>query len=599
MNKLQYASAALLAMALLPQIAGAKTDRKDPVVMTIAGRDVHKSEFEYFYNKNNGVEGVEEKTFDEYVDLFVNYKLKVAEAYSQGVDTTQAYLQELATYRQQIVEPYLQIEGWADTLLQQTHDRRRWEVRASHLLLTCDADAPQSLSDSLYQVLDGYRQQVEAGASFDSLARLYSQEPAARQTAGDLGYFSALQMVFPFEEAAFTTPVGQMTIIRTSFGWHLLKVVDKRRSDGEVQIAHIMKMMPRGQQIAGDPKVQIDSIYNALNAGADWDEICAATSDDQATAEQGGVYPWLTHSNRNFPSEWLDECFKLNVGEVSRPFATRFGWHIVKLLDKRDEAPVDSAQDARLKEMLAKDPERMAAGQQRYLAQCRERLAKDKKLRKEAANWSDSLVMEWANRQLEIEDGEFRNIYREYHDGLMLFDVSSRAVWDKASQDTVGLQQFFEAHRAQFAFDKPRFKGAFIECVDDDALYDALKNIYDHHDAIEAADVVRATVLTDTLLTPNPKAPRFHIVNGLFSQGDNSCIDAEQLHVPGATFTPKDRMPRYMSYGRVLTEPDVLDDVRGVVVAEYQNELETQWVAELRRKFEVKLNQKELDKMRK
>ena len=593
--------AVMLAFTALPEEAWAKKDKKkDPVVMTIDGKDVRRSEFEYFYNKNNSQEVAEEKTFDEYVDLFVNYKLKVAEAYRQGVDTTRAYLDELAGYRKQIAEPYLQVQGWPDSLLQQSKERGKWEVKASHLLLMCNEETPQTTVDSLHQVILGYQHEVEHGADFDSLARLYSQDPSARQNAGDLGYFTALQMVYPFEQAAFTTSVGHTSVVRSRFGWHLIKVFDKRPSEGQVLVAHIMKNLPRGPQPEGMPDVKqvIDSIYDVLVAGGDWDKVCAETSDDAYTAQKGGAYPWLNRMAR-FPKEWLDECYKLEEkGSFSKPFMTQFGWHIVRLLDKRLEAPADSAQDAKLKEQLAKDPDRIKAGQEAYVKQCRARLAADKKLRKQAAAWSDEKVMEWADSRLEVENEDFRNLYREYHDGLMLFDVSSRAVWDKASQDSVGLQKYFEQHRSDYKFDKPRFKGAFIECADNDTLYDKLKSIYDNNAPLAAADVVRKEVLTDSILTPNPKAPRFHIVNGLFSEGDNACIDAERLHVEGATFTPKEKMPRVMTYGKVLTEPDELSDVRGSVVADYQNLLEEEWVAQLRKKYEVKINRKELDKLR-
>ncbi len=601
MKKLMIGLAAMLAFWAQSEVAGAKTDKKDPVVMTIDGRDVKRSEFEYFYNKNNGQEVAEEKTFDEYVELFVNYKLKVAEAYRQGVDTTRSYIDELAGYRKQIAEPYLQIQGWPDSLLQQAKDRRKWEVKASHLLLMCNDETPQPTVDSLYQVMLDLQHEVEQGADFDSLARQHSQDPSARQNAGDLGYFSSLQMVYPFEQAAFNTPVGKTSIVRSRFGWHLIKVFDKRRSEGDVLVAHIMKNFPYGPQADADmpdAKQQIDSIYAVLMAGGDWDKVCAETSDDARTAPKGGAYPWLNRL-AGFPKEWLDACYALKEkGEISRPFETQFGWHIVKLLDRRMEAPADSALDARLKEQLAKDPDRIKEGQNAFVKQCRARLAANKKMRKQSAGWSDEQVLDWADAQLEVENDDFRNLYREYHDGLMLFDVSSKAVWDKASQDTVGLQRYFDLHRKDFAFDKPRFKGAFIECADDDTLYNRLKDIYDHNDPIAAADVVRKEVLTDTLLTPNPKAPRFHIVNGLFSEGDNACVDAERLHVEGATFTPKEKMPRVMTYGQVLTEPDELADVRGAVVAEYQNELEEAWVAELRKKYTVKINQKELDKLR-
>lgn len=590
--------AAMLALVALPQEAAAKGNKKDPVVMTIAGRDVTRSEFEYFYNKNTDMEGAEQKNLDEYVQLFINYKLKVAEAYAQGVDTMQSYLTELATYRTQIAEPFLQVPNWADSLLNQAKERRKWEVRASHLLLSCGEDASEQQVDSLHQVILGYQHEVEQGANFDSLARLHSQDPSARQNAGDLGYFSSLQMVYPFEQAAFNTPVGQTSVVRSRFGWHLVKVVDKRQSEGEVLVAHIMKNMPRGPQASTmpDPKQKIDSIYQALQSGAEWDALCAQTSDDGYTAAKGGAYPWISRAAR-FPKEWLDECYKLEVGQYSKPFATQFGWHIVKLLDRRMEAPADSAQDARLKEQLAKDPERVEAGRQAFIAQVRQRLAADKKLRKVAASWTDNEVYEWADKQLEENDPEFRNLYREYHDGLMLFEVSSKAVWDKAAQDTVGLEHFFAAHKTQYTFEKPRFKGAFIECEDDDALYNALKDIYDNNDPLAAADVVRATVLKDTILTPNPKAPRFHIVNGLFNEGDNACIDAQRLEVEGATFTPRTAMPRVMTYGRVLEAAEVLDDVRGTVVSDYQTELEDAWVAELKQKFAVKLNEKELQKL--
>lgn len=601
MNTKNLALVALLALAAVPQQAEAKKNAKDPVVMTIAGKDVRRSEFEYFYNKNNSDDVAEQKTFDEYVELFINYKLKVAEAYAQGVDTTEAYLSELAGYRSQIAEPYLQVSDWPQHLLDEVKERRKWEVHASHLLLTCNEDAPQEEADSLYQVLLGYQHEVEQGANFDSLCRLYSQEPAARQSGGDLGYFTTLQMVYPFEQAAFTTPVGKTSIVRSRFGWHLVNVLDKRRSEGEVLVAHIMKNLRRGPQQVGtpDPKQQIDSIYQALQEGALWDAMCADCSDDGYTADKGGAYPWISRAAR-FPKEWLDVCYSLEPGKYSEPFATQFGWHIVKLLDRRAEAPADSAQDAMLKERLAKDPDRIAAGRHAFAEQVRNEIMTkgDRRLRKDVADWPDEALIEYADNRLELDNPDFINLYREYHDGLMLFDVSGRTVWDKASQDTVGLQRFFDENRAKFRFEKPRFKGAFIECQDDDALYNALKDIYDHHEAIEAADVVRATVLSDTILTPNPKAPRFHIVNGLFSQGDNSCIDERCLHVPGAKFVPKAAMPRVMTYGRLLTEPDDLSDVRGTVVAEYQTVLEEAWVKELRQKYSVKINTKELDKLR-
>ena len=589
----------LLAMTAMPQDITAKNDdKKDPVVFTIGGRDVTRSEFLYFYEKNSQLEDLAGKSFDDYVDLFVNYRLKVAEGYAQGVDTTRAYIDELAGYRKQLAEPYLTIAGWGDSLLNESYERRKWEVKASHLLLTCDSTTPAEVADSLYQVVLGYQREVQAGASFDSLARNFSQDPSARMNAGDLGYFSALQMVYPFEQAAFNTPVGEISVVRSSFGWHLIKVFDKRQSEGEVQVAHIMKIHPRGVE-GPDPKVQIDSIYQAIKAGADFAAICMETSDDQGTARNGGVYNYLNRSAR-FPEDWLDKAFSLKEpGQMTEPFETAYGWHILKLIDRRMEAPRDSANDERLKQQLMQDEERMKVGQQRFIAQKRVEMMQDKKLRKVVAGWSDDEVMQYVDEHLTETEPDFSNIYREYHDGLMLFEVSSKAVWDKAQQDTVGLQNYFEQNREKYRFDTPKFKGAFIECVDDELLYNALKNIYDNMDAIEAAEVVRQTILTDSILTPNPRAPRFHILNGLFSPGDNDLVDVERFKIDGASFTAREKMPYAMTYGRLLDAPEGIDDVRGSVLGDYQMALEKEWVAELKKKFEVKVNQKELDKIRK
>ncbi len=591
----------LMALSAMPQdLSAQKADKKDPVVFNIGGRDVKASEFEYFYNKNNQLETLEDKSFDEYVDLFINYRLKVSEGYAQGVDTTKAYIDELAGYRKQLAEPYLTMAGWGDTLVNQAYERRKWEVKASHLLLTCDKETPKQVVDSLYNVVLGYQHEVEAGASFDSLARNFSQDPSARMNAGDLGYFSSLQMVYPFEQACFNTPVGETTIVRSSFGWHLIKVYDKRRAEGEVMVAHIMKVNPRFMEDnAASPKQQIDSIYQVLKNGADFAEVCMATSDDQGTAANGGVYNWISRQSR-FPQEWLDAAFALKEkDEMTAPFETLYGWHILKLVDKRTETPRDSANDERLKQQLMQDEDRMKAGQDAFLAQKRQELMQDKKLAKTVAQWSDEGLLNWLDKNLEDREPDFRNIYREYHDGLMLFEVSNKAVWEKAQLDSIGQEKFFEENRAKYAYEQPKFKGAFVECVDDSLLYNALTKIYENNDALAAADLVRSTILTDSILTPNPQAPRFHIVNGIFSHGDNDLVDVEQFHIEGATFTARERMPLAKTYGRVITAPESVNDVRGAVIGDYQMELEKEWVAQLKEKFKVKVNKKELEKLRK
>lgn len=593
---------ALLALASI-SVAEAKSDntgKKDPVVMTIAGRDVTRSEFEYFYNKNNQQDVAEEKTFDEYIDLFVNYKLKVAEAYSQGVDTMKSYIDELAGYRKQLVEPYLQMPGWGDSLVNEVASRRQYEVRASHILIQFAADADEAVTEQALKTLDSLKVCVEGGQSFDSLARIFSQDPSAKTNGGDLGYFSTSQMVYPFEKAAFETPAGQMALARSRFGWHLIQVVDKRKSQGEVLVAHIMKMFQRNTPMTQrmELRAHMDSLYQALKAGKDFAEMAARESEDQYTAKDGGAYPWIDRSAR-FPGEWLDVAYSLEKGAVSEPFMTQFGWHIMKKIDARETPELTDDQKSQLMQQFAHDEDRQKAGQAVYANCLRNEWSKDKALKKQGvATWTDEQVLAYRDEHLAEQEEEFAHLYQEYHDGIMLFEVSSKAVWDKAQQDTVGLNAFFERNRAKYNWDQPHFKGAFIECADDPALVAKLKDIYEHNDYLAAAELVKREVLTDTLLTPDPKKPRFHIVNGLYNPGDNATVDQQQLHLD-AKPTPKSAMPVQMTYGRVLpTGPEMAADIRGQVVSDYQNELEEQWVAQLREKFPYTLNQKQLDALK-
>lgn len=634
-----------MALVALMSVSSSLAKDNDPVIMTINGQKVTRSEFEYFYNKNNDQDVVEQKTFDEYVDLFINYKLKVQEAISRGIDTTQQYIDELKGYRDQLAEPYLQNDGWKQQAANEVLENYKYEVHAAHILITLDKDASAKQVAEAQAKLDSVKIQLAAGASFDSLARVVSQDPSAKSNGGDLGYFSVLQMVYPFEEAAFNTPVGQLTECRSDFGLHLLQIIDKRESEGDVLCAHIMKTFPRNlpQQIAmAQTKQFIDSVYACLVAGEDFADLAAKCSDDTYTARNGGAYPWLNRRAR-FPENWLDSAYVLDKGQFSRPFATDFGWHIMKQLDRRKDAPMDSASMEQLMAQIERDPARkahyrklledqwmreeglklnekmlsnknrtkvlMTIGKQKYTLQqyddfCKAQYGEEVEYVPQSASldaWKRKMISDYEDANLENKYEEFRNLYKEYHDGILLFDVAGGEVWDKASADTVGLRNYFDAHKEKYNWDKPRFKGAFIECADDELLVTALKAIYDNcSDIQECANQVRATILTDSILTPNPKAPRFHIVNGLYSPGDNATVDREQLKLDVLAKAPRANMPVQMTYGKVLpVGPEVMEDVRSAVVADYQNELEAIWCAELRAKFPVVVNQAELAKIKK
>lgn len=644
----------LTLLAMTATMAQAKVN--DPVVMKINGTPVVKSEFEYFYNKNNQQELAEEKSFDEYVQLFINYKLKVAEAVSRGIDTTSAYRDELAGYRAQIAQPYLEDKGWVDLMVNETIERRKEQIDASHILLMVDEKASGAQVKEKEELIMQYKAAVEAGADFDSLAFVVSEDPSARQNKGHLGYFSSGQMVYSFETAAYNTPVGGLSVCRSRFGWHLIKVNDRRADQGEVLIAHIMKMahVQQGMAARTQAKLQIDSLYAALSHGADFAALATAHSDDQYTAPRGGEYPWLNAAAR-FPKNWLDAAFALQKkGDFTRPFETDFGWHILRLIDRRDEAVVTDEAREQLREQLSRDAERQAVARKNYIQRLKqeygvkvdaktvalieslvadttvtkELLAKklnkktlmtiDKKAIKAGAfvemvqkkyvnfhlmnlndvltSWCDEQVMAYEDSRLEQKYPEFRNLYKEYHDGILLFEVSSGEVWDKASIDTAGLTAYFEKNRAKYAWDEPRFKGAFVECANDERLVNALKEIYAsvNNDAIQASEIIKTTILTDTTYTHGAKTPPFHIVNGLFKRGDNAAIDRDQFRLK-TTYVTKEQFPVVMTFGKLLPAgPEVVDDIRGQVIADYQLELERLWVEQLRLKHKVEIVDKVL-----
>ncbi|HNP99584.1 MAG TPA: peptidylprolyl isomerase, partial [Bacteroidia bacterium] len=239
MNKKLFLSAALFFS--LTQ-AGFTQDKKDPVILTIAGEDIPKSEFERVFKKNNTKETTfDKKAVNEYLQLYINYKLKVREALELGMDTAKSFVDELGGYRKQLAQPYLVDKDVSDKLLKEAYERMKTDLRASHILIKCDQNALPKDTIEAYNKAMKVRGELMKGADFTATAKKYSDDPSAKDNGGDLGYFSALQMVYPFESAAFNTKNGEISApVRTRFGYHIIKVTDSRPAQGEVKVAHIM-----------------------------------------------------------------------------------------------------------------------------------------------------------------------------------------------------------------------------------------------------------------------------------------------------------------------------------------------------------------------
>ena len=354
-----YAGTAAVALLAACQSTKPTTSAKQPVVETLGTTPVPAGEFAYVYRKNNGSapEFGTKASVTEYLDLYTNFKLKVLEAEQRGLDTTQAFKRELDGYKQQLAQPYLTEKSVTDQLVREAYERMGKEINASHILLRLTPDAAPKDTLAAFEKIKALRQRVSGGENFEQVAREVSEDPSARDNGGRLGYFTAMQMVYPFESAAFKTPVGQVSQpVRTRFGYHLIKVNDIRPAQGEIKVAHLMIRstpgMPKADSVTA--KKKIDELYTRLTQRKEpWDKLVAQFSEDAGSAANSGELPPFG-TGRMIPS-FEEVAFKMSKpGELSKPVQTPYGWHIIKLIEKQP-VPTFEAMEPTLKSKVAKD----------------------------------------------------------------------------------------------------------------------------------------------------------------------------------------------------------------------------------------------------
>ena len=611
--------------------------QKDQVLMRINNKDITRSEFEYIYNKNNSNNELDKKSLDDYVNLFVNFKLKVTAAEAEGVDTTKNFRDELQGYRHQLTKSYLTDDSVDVAYAREMYNRLKENVEASHILVRCKPDATPEDSLNAYHKAERARQRILKGEEFEKVAREVSEDPSVKQNGGNLGYFTALQMVAPFEDVVFSLKKGEVSKpVRTDFGYHVIKLTNRRPDMGKVLVAHILKFLPQDvtREQENKAKIQIDSIYDALQKGADFATVAKKCSEDQGTASRGGELPWIGF--RQTVKEFEDVAFSLNKGEISKPFRSPSGLHIVKLIDRK---PIESFEEK--KDEVIRRLERQGRGEKGVDALV-EKLKKEynfsfnekgvnevKSLMKNIQAGKDSLTsaqakslsgdlftlggtnypikgfIDWAkshpgnvqkqlngyahssilsyeDNQLEQKYPEFGHLMQEYRDGILLFDISNRMVWDKASKDEKGLATFFEENKANYKWDSSRFKGIIVHCKDKKTAK-AVSKLTKKNPEEEWVSVIRKSLNNDSTTVVK-------VEKGLFVKGDNKYVD--ELKFKSGKADPVKDYPVTIVIGKLLKNgPESYKDVRGPVTADYQNYLEADWIKELRDKYKVEINQ--------
>jgi peptidyl-prolyl cis-trans isomerase SurA len=624
----------------------------DPVLLTINGKPLVKSEFEYVYNKNNSSNSLDRKSLNEYVDLFVNFKLKVEEATALGLDTTASFINELAGYRSQLTKPYLTDSKVDEDILLEAYNRMKEDVEVSHILILIGQKP--SAADTLvaWNKIQRIKARLDKGEDFSKLAKELSEDPSAKQNGGNIGWITPFRTVYPFETMAYSTPIGKIsTPVRTAFGYHVLKVTGRRQNQGEVLAAHIMRFTSNDDAEQNEKaKITIDSIYKRLEAGDDFAQLAVKFSEDQGSAVKNGELPWFS-VGRMVP-EFEKVAFAIkNIGGYSQPFQTVYGWHIVKLINKRPLASFESLK-ADIESKVKYD-ERANKGEQAFVENLKEEY--NFKLNSAKldmfvsvlgnANLSDSIfsikvkelndilcsfagksinqkefadfllnntdtqksipseiitekfnkfiskkILDYEDTQLEAKHQDFRFLMQEYHDGILLFEISNNEVWDKASKDEEGLEKFFKANKFNYSWDNPHFKGYVVECKDKKTLKTA-KSLSKkcHKDSLEKCLYAQL----------NDSIQYVKVEKGLYVKGENKIVD-NQIFKSKEVFVPSEKFPYVFVVGKTLKKmPENFTDVRGLVIVDYQEYLEKEWIKKLRTKYPVVINNEVLETINK
>ena len=623
----------------------------DPVLMKINGKPVLKSEFEYIYNKNNSNNSLDKKTLDEYVDLFVNFKLKVEEAKAQGLDTTKSFINELAGYRSQLTKPYLTDAKVDESVLQEAYNRLKEDVEVSHILIRVQQNATPADTLAAWKKINAIAKRIEK-EDFAKVAKEVSEDESAKENNGYIGWVSAFRTVYPFETMAYNTKPGTISKpVRTAFGYHIVKVQGRRESQGEILVAHIMRFTEQGNDEKNrSAKFKIDSIYDRVKAGDDFGKLANDLSDDRGSATKNGELPWFG-AGRMIP-EFENAAFALkNKGDMSAPIQSAYGWHIIKLIDRKG---IDTFEN--MKEDLqskVKRDERASLGLKSFVAKLKSdykfttnnesvkeyyslldkktltdsifqleaaKLAKpimtiaakaftqsdftqflkansytDKTaaadiIDEKYAAFAEKEILAYEDSQLEKKYEDFRFLMQEYHDGILLFEVSNNEVWEKASKDTEGLAKYFNNNKADYKWEKPHYKGRLIMCKDKET-FKAAKAIVkkSHNDSI---DKYLRTRLNDSI-------QHVKIEKNIFVQGDNKQVDKLAFKSKSVVEDDKDYPFVFVSGKMLKTLPEDYTDVRGLVTADYQEYLEKEWIAKLRTKFTVEIDKKILETVKK
>lgn len=626
------------------------------------GVKVPQSEFEYIYAKNNG--GKEEAAkhtqdqLQEYLDLYINFKRKVMEAESMGLADTREFQQEFEGYKRQLDQPYLVEQEVQENLIKEAYERSQTQISASHLLIAVGPDSKPDDTLQAFQKIKKIRGEITSGKKkFSEAAEEYSNDPSAKENKGYLGYFSVFDMVYPFETGAFNTKVGEVSApVRTGYGYHLIYVDDKVKNEGTKQVAHIIIRVGTQYSAKDDKQAEqkIAEINTRLNEGADFAELAKEFSDDPITAAKGGDLG----TGRLIP-EMENWKRKLSEGEVSEPFKTDFGWHILKITkatpiksfeESKPEIKSRISRDARsflskeklidrVKEEYNFQPNKtnldvhvtsIGTQQVQYLKgmwrpvdsvhavtydlplytigsgdkahsgtvkefidwYARKRKGYDGATIQQAVEknfdlWIDDEMQAYEASQLPFKYPEYRELLREYRDGILLFTLTEEKVWRKAVEDTVGLKGFYEKNKASFQAAERVVATEYRS--ESEEILDKVETMLKEGASDDEIDseINKTSSLNLKIRTQSYEKGKTDLEDAIFGK-------------PVGYRTPKTNVGSNSWRLFVVKEvkpagTKTFEEAKSECITQYQNYLEKTWLSVLEEKYPVKVNKSVLE----
>ena len=626
--------------------------------MTIGNKKVSKQEFIRIYKKNNSNSINKSKSIDDYLQLFENFKLKVIEAENQKLDTNKSFIKELEGYRKQLTKPYLTDKAVDQKLIKEAYQRKQYRVRASHILVMVDKNASAKDTILAYNKAKKIKKRLLAGEDFAKVAKEVSDDPSAKNNGGDLGYFSAFQMVYPFENAVYHLKLNEISNpVRTKYGYHIIKLTDKKPNPGEVKVAHIMIATPPSMKKEDREKAKekINEIYNKLKNGEDFAELAKQYSDDKGSGRKGGELPWFG-TGRMVP-EFENAAFNLkNPGSYTQPIQTKFGWHIIKLISTKPLGSFDQIKDE-LKAKLSKDARaeqsRKAViarlkneykysydknalkdfykvvdksifagkwdktkaaklnktlytldGKQHSQQEFAEFLSHNKKTQNKSDvksyinklfnKFIDDNVIKYEESKLPEKYPEFKYLLQEYHDGILLFNLTDKMVWTKAVKDTAGLRKYYNEHKNNYLWNKRV----------DASVYTVPAKFNDKARKIAEKRAKKGLNKAETLelLKKLDKKGNstFTIEDKIYQKEENKMVDDTNWKIGLGKSTINNDKASFVYINKVVEpSPKPFKDCKGLVTADYQNYLEKEWIKKLRAKYPIKINNDVLNAVKK